>query len=462
MVGSLKIALFIPGRTGGIRGGKSWLPSGSLLEVAGMTPPEHEVLIYDEMVQGLLTEKTLPKADLYGIGGYTPSRYGAYRLTEMIRGRGGMVVAGGMDVTGLQAEGREAELVGRFDSIVVGRLTSRLWRTILSNASAGHLKPVYWADPDEPWEFALPRHDLVDRRRYFIPAAIRSSAGCTESCLFCSVHLIGGRGTHLKSRDLLEQEISMLPASRFFVDASDSFGCDYGHTEEIILPLYGKYCRKHRRRWFTEITIGNLMGCDGHAPLLELMAKNGCAGVYVGVESIVRSVSGKSLRLPVVEGAIKKAHEAGMMVLASLILDVTGEETWESIKRTVQWVMDQRLEFVQYSLTALLPGSTLRQRALKNGLIIDDNTEHMDGAWPTMRHSMSPEDRINALQWAYKTTYSSINVGLRLRDTHKLTEAIAWLANHKISMTARRWARHATYEYWVKTYENPNRDYSGS
>ena len=438
----MKIALIMPGR----KTRRPWLSPGSLLEVAGMTPPEHEVVIYDEIAKGPLTEKTLPRADLYGLGGLSTSRWRSYILALTIRHLGGQVIAGGMDVTGHYAEGNESELLAIYNSIVVGRLTTRLWQEVLADATNHRLKKVYQANTNDPWEFVTPRYDLINPKRYFLPASVRSSAGCTEKCPFCTVHLVGGQEVRLTPLEILEAGLQRLPHSMVMVDTSDSFGCDYDHTMEV-LQLYKRY----RRRWFTEITIKNLMGHNGSPPLLEPMRQSGCAGVYIGVESIDQAVSGKSLRLPEVEKAIYEAHRAGLIVLASLILDVTGKETTDDIKRIIAWVIEQRLEFAQYSLVALLPGSVLRKRAIETGQIIDNNPEHMDGAWPTVWHPLPAQDRIKLLAWAYEETYSKASIRQRLQHLRGWKHGIAWLANQQIHRTAQRWRDHFNYQHWLNT-----------
>jgi len=462
----MRIALIMPGR-GQIHGrlqdlpeessrpGRPWMPPGSLLEVAGMTPKDYQVVIWDELARGPLTEKNLPEADLYGLSGLSTSRYGAFRAADLIRRCGKKVVAGGMDVTGHFSEGHGQELLGHYDSVVVGRLTSRLWARVLADFAKGRLEQVYQADPSEPWEFAIPRHDLLNPKDYFLPAVIRSSAGCNQGCPFCTVHLvIGGRTIYCKPANILEQELSLLPRSRYLVDSSDSFGTDYRHTIDVVLPLL----RDQGRPWFTEITIKNLLGIDGDRErLIEPMAQNGCAGVYLGIENINERVSRKSLSQELTEEAISRSHDAGFLVLGSFILDVTGNETRESIERTVEWGIEQKLDFAQFSLLALLPGSISRRIALNQGRVIDNNPEHLDGAWPTIEHPMSVKERIERLHWAYRETYSLANIRQRLvglSHTHLGRRALVAAANIQIHRSSARWERNAGYDYWLATREH--------
>lgn len=448
----MKIVLIMPGRGQiqlGEKTSKTWLPPGSLLEVAGMTSKDHEVVIYDELAQGPLTLETLPDADFYGVSGLSTSRFGSYRVAELIRGKGKKVIAGGMDVTGHYDEGHIEEIMHNYDSIVVGRLTSRLWEKILFDFEQDRLERVYQADPIEPWEFAIPRHDLIKPDLYFCPAMIRSSSGCNESCPHCTVHrMLGGRRIfRTKSGDLLDEEFAILPESKYVADNSDSWGADYPHTVGVVLPRL----RDSGRGWFVEATIKNLLGIgEGRKELITAMGKNNCLFAYTGFESLFGKVSAKSLSTMQNEEVIKRLHDEGILVVGSFMMDVTGKETFDDYKYTADWIIRNKLDFAQFSLAAALVGSDTRRLAISQGRLIDDNPEHYDGAWPTIEHPMSPKERIEGLRWIYHEVYSALNIARRLRLGASLKQIkLAKEAYGFIGSSMSAWD--VGYEHWEKT-----------
>lgn len=418
-----------------------------------MTPPEHEVRIWDELAQGPLEPEAVERADIVGISGLSTSHFGAFRVAELARSQGKKVIGGGMHVTGLyQEEGGPRKLAEYYDAVVVGRLTPHLWSQLLWDVEDNRLMSAYQADSSEPWEFAVPRHDLIDPRHYYFPA-IRSSAGCPYGCDFCTVNLVCSR-LQTKPRDILKLELELVPEIEVLrgikmplIDCADSFGADYRHTLDVVLPLLSA----SGRRWFTEITIRNLMGIgNNRKPLIALMADAGCMGVYVGIESILRRACAKSPERQIVEQAIRAAHEAGLIVMGSMILDITGEETEESIKETVEWVIEQRLDILQYSLIAALPGSRTREQAITQGKLISWNPEHYDGAWPTVRHpNLSPEQLIDLLRYAYYRTYSVTGVGKRILG--HTNRPLNLLANTVVRQLVHRWWGKVGYQYWLET-----------
>lgn len=448
----MKILLVMPGRIlfeHTRMDNRALMPPSPLLEVAGMTNPDHhEVKIWDELAQGRVPKKLLEWADLVGISGLTTSRLGAYLVAERAHQLGEIVIAGGMDVTGHYLEGNSDELLAHYDAIVVGRLTSRLWAGVLADAENHRLKPVYQAESldDEPWEWVVPRYDLVDRRRYYFPAAFRSSAGCPYGCNFCTVGLVCDQ-VQIKPADMLKQELALLPKTRWpWVDCSDAFGAKEEHAE-TALPIL----RDARHSWIAEIATRDLMGLGkGRKPLMASMAAAGLLGTYIGVENIDSHVVGKSPRLGVTEQAIQEAHSIGLIAMCSLVLDFTGYETKESINENVEWILRNRLDLVQLSLVAALPGSELRRDALTKGLMICQNPEFFDGAWPTIKHPLlSPRERIKLLRDAYYRIYSLKEIGRRIIGHSNLN--LNTLANLAVGRMSHNWWNKVGYEHWLAT-----------
>jgi len=459
----MKIAYVLPSRTElpvrMHRKSKAIFPPGSLIEVAGATDPEYEAVLFDELVHGPMVGERIPKADLYALSYLSTARKGAYRRAdELLCETGKPVIAGGMDVTCHFLEGNQEEMLSHYSAIFLGRLTKASWRKVLADVASGNLQKVYQADSSEPWEFMLPRHDLIDSRDYFFPAAARSSAGCNEACPFCTVHAIIGerRRVMVKPPELYEQEIAILPESRFFADTADSFGANYSHTLDIL-----SIDKNSQKEWLTEITIKNLLGIPSkdeyREPLVERMGQSGCAWVYIGIESIKGPIGGKSPDIRVAEEAIARIHAAGMGAAGSFMLDVTGREVRDDFRRTVDWAKKNKVDYCQFSLTALLPGSETRRVALLNGWLTSRNPEHLDGAWPTKMHPiLSEAELIDGINYCYRRFYSLPNIIRRVVRAPWGRKSIVAKANAQVHLTAKGWAKVATYEHWLET-----RDLSG-
>lgn len=445
----MKILLVMPGRLSLEQTRMSYralLPPSPLLEVAGLTNAKHhEVAIWDELAQGPVKDKMLKCFDLVGISGLTTSRFGAYRVAKAARELAIPVVAGGMDVTGHFLEGHKNELLAHYDAIVIGRLTSRLWAEVLADVENKRLKDVYRAGTldAEPWEWAIWRHDLVNPKNYFFPATFRSSAGCPYGCSFCTVGLICNQ-VQIKPAKILLDELERLPKTRMpWIDCSDAFGHLLKQVDTALPVL-----KSMGHPWLTELATRDLVKvASGGKSLMARMRAAGLMGAYIGVENIDAGALGKSPHLAVTEEAIKEAHGLGMIMIASMVLDFTGKETVESVKENIEWLLENQLDLVQLSLVAALPGSTLRREALESGLMICEHPEFFDGAWPTVKHQLSAQKRIELLRDAYYRIYGLKQI--RRRIWGHSYPWLNWFANLGVNRMSHNWWSKVGYEFWL-------------
>jgi hypothetical protein len=451
--------------------GKPLFGPTSLMAVAGATDPKHQIpRIIDEVVDGRITEQNIPEADVYAMSFLSTCRKGAFRTADIIRRvTGKPVIAGGIDVTGVTREQGPGMMLEHFDAIVVGALTRRLWAEVLSDCANKKIKPVYQMETGEPFEFHSLRYDLIDQRKYrFI--AIQSSAGCYNNCPFCAVfHIIGKRNTvYTRPPEDIAKDLAGL-RSGHFADISDSFGSDYDHTIDV-LEVY----RKSGKKWATEATVKTLMGRDDgtkhpnprRRELITPMANSGCVIIYMGIETLVGKVSGKSEGPEFYEQAAALCRKAGMMTAGSCLLDGVAAETPESIREMVKW-MQKHFDFGQFSLTALLPGTPLREFAVENGFIVDDNSEHMGGAHPTILHrrinkegetnlneGMTAQVRLEAMAETYITYYGWPYIIERLRRTSRSMFLMSLAVNVGFHIATKKWWRENNYETWLATKED--------
>jgi len=431
------------------------MPPGWALDLAGRTPPEHECTLYDELVHGPIPTETLKSADLCAIGGLSPSRGRGYQLADQARSLGVPVVGGGIDLTGHYLEDPErngAEILRHYDAFVYGRLTRRLWAHVLSLVEKRELRGLLQVEADEPWEDVALRHSLIKPASYVFPRVIRSSSGCPRQCGFCAVGLINGFGCqHPKDPGLLSAELQSLPPGREIVDSADA--CLAGASPKQISDVLG-LLRDTGQPWYTETMVEVLLGSEGTPGLLEPMVRHGCEGFYVGLEDIIYPFNPKQRPVEQVERLIKEIHDRGCKVLGSFVLDGSRRATEDSIKRTIEWIIHSRLDFVQLSLLALVPGSPGRVSALKTNSLLVTNPRMYDGAWPTIEHQIPPDKRIELLMWGYRQVYSPLNIARRL-GLNVVKQPIVALANAHIRSSIAKWLPTATYDYWEAHRHDP-------
>jgi len=152
------------------------VPPSGLQILSALTPPEHEVTIYDEYHQH--APETID-ADLVGISVWTAAANRAYELADTLRSKGLPVVLGGPHVS-IHAD----EAKSHADCVVVGEAEG-VWSTLLQDFERGQLKQEYVGEalplsetPDADWQ-------CVRTTDYVLTASVSASRGCTNRCWFC-------------------------------------------------------------------------------------------------------------------------------------------------------------------------------------------------------------------------------------------------------------------------------------
>jgi radical SAM superfamily enzyme YgiQ (UPF0313 family) len=107
------------------------VPPSGLQILGALTPPEHEVTIYDEYHQH--APETID-ADLVGISVWTAAANRAYELADTLRSKGLPVVLGGPHVSIYPYEAKR-----HADCVVVGEAEG-VWRSLLQDFERGQLK----------------------------------------------------------------------------------------------------------------------------------------------------------------------------------------------------------------------------------------------------------------------------------------------------------------------------------
>lgn len=436
---------------------KPWIPPG-LFDVAAImrvADPNVQLKIMDELAGDIVTEQTLPEADLYGIGGLSTSRLRAFELVEMIhRTRKGKVIVGGMDVTASYRVGDAARFQRRFDAIVTGLFPVDTCRELFSDLEVGRLKDVYLSDPARVDEWVVPAYDLIDPNKYVAPYAPQLSRGCVFNCPFCTVDVMCDHVVN-KPPSKVTEEFQSMPWSPIMVVKDDSFGTDWDLTVNHILPLI----KQRGSVMMAELPAKWLLGDEERKPLLEPMATSGCGIFYIGVENL-KPISGKSIPPDGYEEVVTRAHKLGSLVVGSFTIGSRSDDTVKSFLATVDWSKRVGFDAQQHSNIAALPGSKLRELALRKGEIVDYNPEHYDGAWPTIVHAMTAKERIEVLAEANARAYSTLEIAkkvsrlpglIRRRPELLGLRSLIVDAFTQIRKSTKLWSEQTGYEYWLRT-----------
>ena len=129
----------------------------SLGALAGLTPPDVEVALYDDRLEPIPFDEP---TDLVAITVQIFTARRAYEISAEYRQRGVPVILGGMHPTLVPDEAAQ-----HADSIYLGDAED-LWWQVLQDAQKGRLQPVYRAQPGLPQPESLTRRDLYKGKKY--------------------------------------------------------------------------------------------------------------------------------------------------------------------------------------------------------------------------------------------------------------------------------------------------------
>lgn len=348
----LELGLTMPGlkrRAGAL----SELPALGLITLAGLNP-EHWSCSYhspsscsDQLAETLITEEPT----LVAISALTPSIIEAYQLADILRNRNIPVVLGGLHVTSCPKEARQ-----HADAIVIGE-GEPVWNSVLEDAEAGELKPIYQSQNLYPLKQSpIPRYDLLgDRPRQRM--TLQTERGCPFACEFCGASRLLGRFREKPTANI-EAELKALTtyAPEPWLELADDNTFAGNRDPQELFDLL----ESAGARYFTEADwrIGE------NPNVLNGLAQSGCVQVLVGIESLQFRYSGmgtKQSELKRMLDATNAIQEAGVVVNACLIVGADGE-TQSSIDRLTEFLIEAPFAEIQITLQTPFPGTALYRR----------------------------------------------------------------------------------------------------
>ncbi|MBT1072885.1 B12-binding domain-containing radical SAM protein [Pelotalea chapellei] len=383
------------------------LPYHSLQQVAAATPSHWEVTLVDELQDEVPYGRDY---DLIGITAMTHQATHAYEIADRYRAEGVPVIMGGMHPTVLPEEAllhADAVVVGEAEPVMAG---------LLDDFLAGRLGRIYHAalPTDDLLRVPWARRDILEGKRYLTTQTIQASRGCPYDCDFCTVTpYFGNRFRYRDPADILAQIRSFPRKLVVFLD--DNLLGDTAKARPILEGM-----AEMGIRWGSQTSLRFAEDPE----LLKLVARSGCIGLFVGIES----VSGKYSNFSKASGSsteadlIKRVRDAGIILEASFIFGFDDHD--ESVfENTLRFVREVSPGVPTFNLLTPYPGTAFFRRFQQEGRLL-----HTD--WSRYNHSevvfqpklMTAERLQRGWQEARRETYTWPSIFSRVfsMPTHRL------------------------------------------
>jgi len=315
-------------------GKRANMPVLALPVLAGLTPPEHEVVLLDENIQDINFD-ALERFDIVGLTGMTVQRDRMREILVELNARGIFTVVGGPWISVA-----EDWYDGLVDVIFVGE-AEETWPTFLVEFEQGQYQRRYeQAEKTDMTKVPPPRFDLLPFREYAM-GCIQTSRGCPFQCEFCDIIVLFGRRPRIKPAEqvIAEVDAQYRLGARVVFLVDDNFIGNKKAAKVILRAIIAWQREKgYPLAFFTEASL-DLAEDD---ELMRLMAEAGLVAVFIGIESPDEEALRETKKYQNVRGSIvERVHRvqaAGLEVYAGMIVGFDSDDTG---------VFDRQYEFLR-------------------------------------------------------------------------------------------------------------------
>ncbi|PSN11548.1 hypothetical protein C7293_23865 [filamentous cyanobacterium CCT1] len=226
---------------------------------------------------------------------------------------------------------------------------------------------------------------------------IQSSRGCPHSCTYCPYPVTQGRNLRARSPQNVVDELDWLSKklevkSVLFRDPEFAL-----YRDRVVKICEGIIARNIKMAWRCETRLKDL-----DESLIALMAQAGCIGINMGIESgddeVLKNVKRRIIPLDQAQSIIKSCHKHNIESFCFFILGLPGE-TSKSARKTINYALNLKADFVQFTVSTPYPGTELREWAEDKGFISSNSLDRITGYNAAMRNEALSAEEIQKLQW---------------------------------------------------------------
>lgn len=225
---------------------------------------------------------------------------------------------------------------------------------------------------------------------------MRTARSCAFKCAFCNYPTRAGK-LSLASVETVERELS---AIRSIDNVNNVVFID--DTFNVPLPRFKDLCRMMIRKQFNFNWFSYFRCSNSDEEAIELMARSGCKGVFLGIESgsptILKNMN-KAATIERYSEGIRLLRSHGITTFGSFILGFPGE-TAETVEETIDFIRTNKPDFYRAQMWYNEPGTPIHLEKEKykiqgEGFVWEhatmtslDAMDHIDRMFLTVKESI--------------------------------------------------------------------------
>ncbi len=343
------------------------------------------------------------EADIIGMTVITGTAKRSYELAAEFRSRGQFVVLGGPHVTLMPQEAKS------FADVIFTGYAEETWPRFLYDFVEGNYDEIY----TQPIDFNLnnpvfPKRELLNKNHFLTHAVFEATRSCGHKCEFCVVPSAWGGKQYQKPIDFVIEDIKRVNEKRIiFVDLN--LVSNIGYAKELfraLIPL--------NIQWFGLCTV--LIANDDD--MLELMARSGCKGLLLGLESIsqesLKDINKQFNASVDYRLLIEKLHRLKISIQGCFVFGLD-HDTQDTFDETIDFVLDTGIDLPRFAVLTPFPGTPLYKRLDAEDRILTKNWELYDVQHVVFEpKNMTPLELSLGHKRVWKEVYSYTSIFKRL------------------------------------------------
>jgi len=238
-------------------------------------------------------------------------------------------------------------------------------------------------------DMPYPAWDLVPLKSYSLPLVnrpytlVETSRGCPYSCDFCVAPIHQGHKFRERSAKAIVDEIE-----RGYRDFGIDFFYLWGDTVTLNVKTFTAFCdeliaRRLPIQWFGNARADNLTD----PAFVHRLRTAGCWMLAMGIETEsedIRKNMVKRLERKKIQTAIVNMRDAGIRSFAFFIFGYPGESL-DTIEHTIDYAIKLDPDFANFYPAVPYPGTELYNKAVKDGLLVEEDWSRMEYSYYLLR-----------------------------------------------------------------------------